>query len=94
MAGCERVQTPLVCNLTQAFWDREVVYIAQVTAQLDTWEPASASHKRFKPIRDSKWLCAVTRRHSGLNHIWHTFIEHYSRKQNVLKLPGVFVSEG
>uniref|UniRef100_A0A3Q3XGL3 Fibronectin type-III domain-containing protein n=1 Tax=Mola mola TaxID=94237 RepID=A0A3Q3XGL3_MOLML len=53
VAGCERVQSPLVCNLTQAFWDREVVYIAQVTAQLDTWEHASASHKWFKPIRDT-----------------------------------------
>lgn len=61
MAGCERVKTPLVCNLTQAFHDRRGEYAAMVTAQLDTWESASATCRNFFPERDSEWLCAAAR---------------------------------
>lgn len=56
--GCQHVQHPLVCNLTETFSNRDVTYTAKVTARLEGWNSSSPTLNDFKPIRDSKWLRA------------------------------------
>lgn len=53
VAGCERVQHPLVCNLTDAFSNPTVSYFAQVTALLGPQSSLPANHPEFKPIKDT-----------------------------------------
>lgn len=54
MIGCEHVQEPLVCNLTDAFFNTNKTYHARVTAKLGTQESEAATTEEFKPVRDSK----------------------------------------
>uniref|UniRef100_UPI0037E8DDD9 interleukin-20 receptor subunit alpha-like isoform X1 n=1 Tax=Semicossyphus pulcher TaxID=241346 RepID=UPI0037E8DDD9 len=51
--GCQTVQDPLVCNLTEAFSDPHQAYFTQVTAQLEGQTSQSVIHQGFKPIKDT-----------------------------------------
>lgn len=51
--GCERVQGPLSCDLTDAFSDPDETYHVQVTAQHRSEQSTSALDD-FLPIRDSE----------------------------------------
>uniref|UniRef100_A0A671XV46 Interferon lambda receptor 1-like n=2 Tax=Sparus aurata TaxID=8175 RepID=A0A671XV46_SPAAU len=51
--GCQHVQHPLVCNLTETFSNRDVTYTAKVTARLEGWNSSSRTLNDFKPIRDT-----------------------------------------
>ena len=53
--GCQRVQHPLVCNLTGTFSDRSETYSTTVTARLGGRTSNSSTYNDFQPIRDSKW---------------------------------------
>ncbi|XP_059198294.1 cytokine receptor family member b2 [Centropristis striata] len=50
VSGCQHVQRPLVCNLTEALYDKEQVYFIQIKAATQNSRP---SYKRFQPIRDT-----------------------------------------
>ncbi|XP_069544447.1 interferon alpha/beta receptor 2-like isoform X2 [Brachyistius frenatus] len=50
VVGCERVQQPLVCDLTAAFSDPVEVYITAVTAVLDKRKSEQVYAQRIKPI--------------------------------------------
>lgn len=52
--GCERVQNPLVCKLTETFSEQDKVYFIKVTALLGD-QVLGSEEKSFHPIRDSKW---------------------------------------
>ncbi|XP_041807048.1 cytokine receptor family member b2 [Chelmon rostratus] len=53
VAGCERVQRPLICNLSQAFSDTHQTYMTQITAQLDARTSESVVCPEFEPIKDT-----------------------------------------
>nr|XP_040057189.1 uncharacterized protein LOC120833783 isoform X2 [Gasterosteus aculeatus aculeatus] len=53
VVGCQHVQHPLVCNLTEAFSERYKVYRSRVTALLDAQESQPVIQREFKPIRDT-----------------------------------------
>ncbi|XP_040913714.1 interferon alpha/beta receptor 2-like [Toxotes jaculatrix] len=53
-AGCERVQHPLVCNLTDAFSDPRKVYFIQLTARLEAQVSQEVIYKEFNPITHTK----------------------------------------
>ncbi|CAK6968412.1 interferon lambda receptor 1-like [Scomber scombrus] len=55
VTGCERVQHPLVCNLTDAFSNPTLIYLTRITTRLDT-QPASKpfDYKKFEPIEDTE----------------------------------------
>lgn len=59
VAGCEHVQHPLVCNLTEkAFSDPDDNYFIKVTAMLEGQQ--SSDSLRFSPRENSKCLCVET----------------------------------
>ncbi|KAM8749906.1 interferon alpha/beta receptor 2-like [Acanthopagrus schlegelii] len=51
--GCQRVQQPLVCNLTETFSDPFETYSATVTARLGGRTSNSSTYNDFQPIRDT-----------------------------------------
>ncbi|XP_062421027.1 interferon alpha/beta receptor 2-like [Pungitius pungitius] len=51
--GCEKVQHPLVCNLTEAFSDPTKVYLSRIRVLLDAQESQPVSQPEFKPITDT-----------------------------------------
>ncbi|KAK5861502.1 hypothetical protein PBY51_022893 [Eleginops maclovinus] len=53
--GCEHVQYPLVCNLTEAFFDRKQVYYTKLSALLDSKPEALAvvTQPAFQPIKET-----------------------------------------
>ncbi|KAF1382200.1 hypothetical protein PFLUV_G00141170 [Perca fluviatilis] len=53
VAGCEHVQHPLVCNLTEAFSDPNESYFTQVKAVLDAQVSEPVIQPEYKPIRDT-----------------------------------------
>ncbi|XP_031725881.1 interferon alpha/beta receptor 2-like [Anarrhichthys ocellatus] len=54
VVGCERVQHPLLCNLTEAFSDPKQVYFTQITALLEGQDSKPLTSPRgFKPINDT-----------------------------------------
>ncbi|KAI3356618.1 hypothetical protein L3Q82_017828 [Scortum barcoo] len=53
VAGCEHVQHPLVCNLTEAFSNPKEVYLTQVTARLEAQASQPFIHPGFQPIKDT-----------------------------------------
>ncbi|XP_070831846.1 interferon alpha/beta receptor 2-like [Chaetodon trifascialis] len=53
VAGCERVQHPLVCDLTRAFSDLHQTYSTQITAQLEAQASQPVLYEGFQPIRDT-----------------------------------------
>ncbi|XP_076602982.1 interferon alpha/beta receptor 2-like [Chaetodon auriga] len=53
VAGCERVQHPLDCDLTQAFSDPWQVYFTQITARLEAQASQPVVCQEFQPIRDT-----------------------------------------
>lgn len=55
VTGCERVQHPLVCELTKTFPDQDQAYYINVTALLED-QVLGSKNIRFYPIRDSKWI--------------------------------------
>nr|AVJ47963.1 cytokine receptor family protein B2 [Siniperca chuatsi] len=52
VSGCERVQHPLVCNLTEALLHPKQVYHIQLTAFLEA-QSSKLVHRRFQPIKDT-----------------------------------------
>ncbi|KAM8856518.1 interferon alpha/beta receptor 2-like isoform 1-T9 [Spinachia spinachia] len=53
VVGCEHVQHPLVCNLTEAFSDPGQVYRSRIRALLDAQESQPVIQREFKPIKDT-----------------------------------------
>lgn len=60
VAGCEHVQHPLVCNLTEAFSEPEQVYFTRIEALLKAQDSQEVVLPGFQPIRDTQldlpWL--------------------------------------
>ncbi|XP_058476368.1 interferon alpha/beta receptor 2-like [Solea solea] len=54
VAGCKRVQYPLVCNLTDAFHDPSEVYFVRVVARKEAQTSKPVTHPAFKPITDAQ----------------------------------------
>ncbi|XP_038575690.1 uncharacterized protein LOC119903522 [Micropterus salmoides] len=87
VSGCERVQHPLVCNLTEACSKPEQVYIINVTALLDS-QASKAVQRRFKPIRDTQLdlpLLTVTPCGSGLCVDLQPPLEHLRKSYEALQ---------
>ncbi|XP_022609602.1 interferon alpha/beta receptor 2-like isoform X4 [Seriola dumerili] len=53
VSGCERVQHPLVCNLSDVFPELRQVYLVQVTAWLEGQASQPLTHPGFIPIKDT-----------------------------------------
>ncbi|TDH07153.1 hypothetical protein EPR50_G00121830 [Perca flavescens] len=53
VAGCELVQHPLVCNLTEAFSNPNESYFTQIKAVLDAQESEPVTQPEYKPIKDA-----------------------------------------
>ncbi|KAK2906410.1 hypothetical protein Q8A73_010353 [Channa argus] len=54
VAGCQGVQNPLVCNLTEAFKDQTQNYFTHVTAILGQQTSLPANLKGFRPMSDTE----------------------------------------
>ncbi|KAM4609130.1 uncharacterized protein ACJ7VT_014960 isoform 2-T2 [Polymixia lowei] len=52
--GCERVESPLVCNLTKVFPDPRNIYYSKVTAVLGGQYSPPFVHEGFKPINGTQ----------------------------------------
>lgn len=88
VAGCERVQHPLVCNLTEAFSKYEEVYFTRVTARLETQTSQPSIYKRFQPIKDTRLdlpLLTVTPCNRSLCVDLQPHMEHLRERYNLLK---------
>ncbi|KAA8588443.1 hypothetical protein FQN60_001637 [Etheostoma spectabile] len=53
VAGCEHVQHPLVCNLTEAFSNPNQSYYTQVKAVLEAQDSEPVTKPEHKPIKDT-----------------------------------------
>ncbi|KAM9850697.1 interferon alpha/beta receptor 2-like [Aulostomus maculatus] len=53
VAGCEHIQHPLVCNLTEAFSNQNQVYFTRLTARLGARASLPVYHRGFQPLRDT-----------------------------------------
>ncbi|XP_031145547.1 uncharacterized protein LOC116043183 isoform X1 [Sander lucioperca] len=53
VAGCEHVQHPLVCNLTEAFSNPNESYYIEIKAVLDAQHSEPVTRDDYKPIRDA-----------------------------------------
>ncbi|XP_070770627.1 interferon lambda receptor 1-like [Enoplosus armatus] len=51
--GCEHVQRPLVCNLTEAFLDQKQLYLTRVTARMRARASPPVTLQTFQPIKDT-----------------------------------------
>ncbi|XP_056266826.1 interferon alpha/beta receptor 2-like isoform X2 [Pseudoliparis swirei] len=54
VVGCEDVQHPLVCNLTEAFSDPKRVYFTQIEELLEAQHSQIVMLSGFKPIQDTQ----------------------------------------
>ena len=54
VAGCQHVQSPLVCNLTKAFSVRDQQYFTRISALLDSQPATVVILPVFEPIKNSK----------------------------------------
>ncbi|XP_068429111.1 cytokine receptor family member b2 [Clinocottus analis] len=53
VVGCEHVQHPLICNLTEAFSDPTLVYITKIQELLEGKDSQTVIRSGFKPIEDT-----------------------------------------